>query len=53
MGANLSDEWFAGFFITFSPEILHNTRSIYSAFDFLGDIGGLFDMLRLLAEILL
>ena len=26
------------------------SRSIYGVWDFLGDVGGLFDMLRLLAE---
>ena len=42
-----------GFDINLSPEILHNTRSIYSTLDFLADVGGLFDMLRLVAGILL
>ena len=29
---------------------IEHTRSIYTMWDFLGDVGGLFDMLRLLAE---
>ena len=31
-------------------DIVLHSRSIYSVWDFLGDIGGLFDMLKLLAE---
>ena len=32
---------------------MKHTRSIYSALDFLGDVGGLYDMLKLVAEVLL
>ena len=32
---------------------MNHTRSIYSALDFLGDIGGLYDMLKIVAEVLL
>ena len=42
-----------GFAIVFSPEKLNNTRSIYNFLDFLGDVGGLFDMLCIVANILL
>ncbi len=42
-----------GFYISFATEKLHNSRSIYNFLDFLGDIGGLFDMLCMLAKILL
>ena len=38
-----------GFIITFSNQSTQHTRSIYSALDFLGDVGGLLDMLRLVA----
>ena len=31
-----------------SPDIKVNTRSIYTIWDLLGDIGGLFDMLKLI-----
>ena len=31
-------------------DIVLHSRSIYSVWDFFGDIGGLFDMLKLLAE---
>ena len=42
-----------GFSIILSTEILHNYRSIYSTLDFLGDVGGLFDMLRLVAGVII
>ena len=42
-----------GFFISFDSEHVNHTRSIYSALDFLGDVGGLHDMLKLVAEVLL
>ena len=34
-----------------SPDTKHYERSVYTVLDFLGDIGGLFDALRLIAEI--
>ena len=43
----------SGFYVTFSPEKLNNTRSIYNFLDFLGDVGGLFDMLCIVATVLL
>ena len=36
-----------------ATEVKHNNRSIYNILDLLGDIGGLADMLRLIAEILI
>ena len=42
-----------GFAITTSQQVTHHTRSIYSFLDFLGDVGGLFDMLRLVIQVLL
>ena len=33
-----------------STNRVSHSRAIYSVWDFLGDVGGLFDMLRLLAE---
>ena len=42
-----------GFIITSSEEVIQHTRAIYSALDFLGDVGGLLDMLRLVAEVFL
>ena len=50
---SFQDGVIAGFLISFNPEIVHHTRSIYSALDFLGDIGGLYDMLKIVAEVLL
>ena len=38
-----------GLHITLSHQSTQHTRTIYSALDFLGDVGGLFDMLRLVA----
>ena len=43
----------AGFYISFDSKHVNHTRSIYSALDFLGDVGGLYDMLKLVAEVLL
>ena len=31
--------------IKFNTDIVHNTRQVYSGLDFLGDVGGLYDML--------
>ena len=42
-----------GYFVILAPEKLSNTRSIYSALDFLGDVGGLFDMLCIVAKLTL
>ena len=41
------------FSVIFHPEKLTNTRSIYNFLDFLGDVGGLFDMLCIVATVLL
>ncbi len=41
------------FLVFFSAEKIVNTRSIYNFLDFLGDIGGLFDMLCIVATVLL
>ena len=35
--------------IVLDHSITHHKRSIYTVWDFLGDVGGLFDMLKLLA----
>ena len=42
-----------GFRIQTSDEIISNSRSIYNALDFLGDVGGLFDMLCIVGNICL
>ena len=42
-----------GFRIQTSGDIINNTRSIYNALDFLGDVGGLFDMLCIVGNICL
>ena len=33
-----------------SMDVVKNSRSIYTILDVLGDVGGLFDMLRLILE---
>ncbi len=43
----------ASFVVMFNPEKLNNSRSIYNFLDFLGDVGGLFDMLCIVATVLL
>ena len=55
---NRKDFWtvpdsITGFVIAFETEKLNNTRSIYNFLDFLGDVGGLFDMLCIVATVLL
>ena len=37
-----------GFAVEMNRDVVNNVRSIYNALDYLGDIGGLLDMLRLL-----
>ena len=39
--------------IEISPDIVHHSRSVYSVLDWLGDVGGLFDALTLIARVLL
>jgi len=39
--------------IDISPDIVNHTRSVYSVLDWLGDVGGLFDALNLIARVLL
>jgi len=39
--------------IEISPDIVNHTRSVYSVLDWLGDVGGLFDALNLIARALL
>ena len=41
------------FTIVFDEEKINNIRSIYNFLDFLGDVGGLFDMLCIVATVLL
>ncbi len=41
------------FSVIFDSEKIVNTRSIYNFLDFLGDVGGLFDMLCLVAKVIL
>ena len=36
-----------------SPDIVHHHRTVYSVLDWLGDVGGLFDALTLIARVLL
>ena len=36
-----------------SLNIMSHNRAIYSVLDFLGDVGGLFDMLKLIGEVLI
>ena len=49
----IGDDLVAGVFITaFSTSILHS-RSIYNALDFLGDVGGLLDALKLIASVII
>ena len=40
----------AGFIIGRSLDVVSHQRSIYSVFDFLGDIGGLSEILRLIGS---
>ena len=42
-----------GMIITTSEEATQHNRAIYNTLDFLGDVGGLLDMLRLFAEVFL
>ena len=35
--------------ITLDSQVLNNTRAVYNFLDFLGDIGGLFDALKVIA----
>ena len=49
----LEDDVLGGFIVTTSMDTTQHTRAIYSTLDFLGDVGGLFDMLRLVAQVLL
>ena len=35
-----------------SSDTVHHSRTIYSFWDFLGDVGGLFDMLKLIGSII-
>ena len=35
-----------------SRDVIYNNRSIYGVWDFLGDVGGLFDMLKHLTELM-
>ena len=44
---------FTGFNVVFATTKINNTRSIYNFLDFLGDVGGLFDMLCIVATVLL
>ena len=53
MNIKFGDGRLGGFFVSFDSQIVKHTRSIYSALDFLGDVGGLYDMLKLVAEVLL
>ncbi len=41
------------FIVIFDPILINNSRSIYNFLDFLGDVGGLFDMLCIVATVLL
>ena len=45
--------YIGGVFITLSSESVFHTRSIYSVLDYLGDVGGLLDMLRFVVQMLL
>ena len=45
-----SDDFITKIAFDISPDIELHTRAIYNIWDFLGDIGGLFDMLRLMAS---
>ena len=40
-------------FIEMSPDISIMTRNVYSLLEFLGDIGGLFDMLRYIGQFII
>ena len=54
MESNLvQNDILGGFVIVCSQNKQYNSRSIYSSLDFLGDIGGLFDMLCIFAKIFL
>ena len=53
MDFKFDDGKLGGLFVSFDSEIVKHTRSIYSVLDFLGDVGGLYDMLKLVAEVLL
>ncbi len=46
-------ELITSFAVIFDSEKIVNTRSIYNFLDFLGDVGGLFDMLCIVATVLL
>ena len=37
-----------GFAVEMNRDVVNNVRSIYNALDYLGDVGGLLDMLRLM-----
>jgi len=39
--------------IEISPDTVQHSRSVYSVLDWLGDVGGLFDALNLIARVLL
>ena len=39
--------------VKWSTQVNEYTRSIYTFWDFLGDVGGLFDMLKLITEVLI
>ena len=39
--------------LTLDSQNVNHTRAIYSALDFLSDVGGLYDMLKIVAEVLL
>ena len=43
--SNLDDDSLFTLFYQMSLDRVQHTRSIYSVWDFLGDVGGLFDML--------
>ena len=34
-------------------DVISHSRSIYTVWDFAGDVGGLFDMLKLIGEVLI
>ena len=39
------------YFYKWNSETIENQRAIYTFWDFLGDVGGLFDMLKLLGQV--
>jgi len=49
--SNTAPDALGGFIISSSIDATNHTRSIYSSLDFLGDVGGLFDMLRLVTQV--